>query len=293
MNSHTWILKTEIFSNFLLVGQDDFQLSTPPHPSFRNIKIEPVFNEKQKQTGRFMIEIHFVIKTEEEKPKPHIPADIGRDIFNIYMDLLTFLSGYPIILTKQIVLYYEYPDHKNFRQLVFPTVIDFPSPPIPLTNKDILSKTLDKKKREILAWFRRGLQEKNIINSILAFFISLEILSNQFPCEVTNKKICSKCGNETTLKPGTRQKVENLLLNEIRYTPNQFESIWDQGRNKLFHGGLEITADNERELHKLRDDLIVAIVKGMKKLLKLKESDPPTATSWDIKINDPIADIEF
>ena len=83
------------------------------------------------------------------------------------------------------------------------------------------------------------------------------------------------------------------MFNEIDRARIQFEFIWEKGRNKIFHGGFELTADNKREMHKLRDELVVAIVKGLKRLFEINYSAPPRSVSQYFPISDSFLRTEY
>jgi hypothetical protein len=78
----------------------------------------------------------------------------------------------------------------------------------------------------------------------------------------------------------------------VGYSESTVEAIWKL-RNDIFHGGFTRSAQNERELHALRDQLLLSIVKGTKVLLKMKKSDPPSEEPAYWAFTDPILDIEY
>ena len=121
---------------------------------------------------------------------------------------------------------------------------------------------------------------------------ALDLLSNQFKTEKKQIRTCAKCGHRSQIAPSTKQKVENLLINEIGYTRQQFRSIWDT-RNNLSHGGFEITARNLRPLHKVRQDVALTIIKGMKKLLGLDSTVLPEEVPPQVAFSDPLLDVEY
>ena len=293
MSIQIWDLKGEIIGNFFLVYEEVLRPSTPPpHPAVRNLVIEPEFNDKNKQTGKFNIDLTFEVDSKEDKPAPNVIADIGRDIFNIYVDLLAFLSGYPIRILKPPYIVHNYPGTNKYRHISFPSQQAVLEPLVPLINTSIFTAKLEQKYAMILAWLRRALQEKDVINSILALFIPLEILANQFPCEEKVVDRCQNCGHVVESRPGMRIQVQNLLLNEIGYKSEQFERIWEL-RNEIFHGRFLISSEKIRELNISRQDLILAIIKGMKKLLGIGRSEPPREVPPSWAFTDPILDVEY
>jgi len=288
-----WDIKGEIIGNFFLVYEEILNFSTPPpHPAIRKFVIDPEFNDKNVQTGKFNIDITFAIDTEEEKPPPNMVADVGRDIFNMYVDLLAFLSGNPIRILSPPYIVHNYPGTNKYRRISFPSHQAVLEPPIPLINTSIFTTKLEQKHGRILAWLRRALQERDIINSILTLFIPLEILANLFPCGEKVVVSCENCGCVIESRPGMRIQVQNLVLNEIGYSNEQFKRIWET-RNEIIHGRLLISADQIRDLNIVKQDLILAIIKGMKKLLGIDSSKPPREVPYGFSIGDSFLDLEY
>ena len=278
MGIQIWDIESVIIGSFFIDSVTELEASiSPKYPIVRKFFLNPEFNDKNEQTGKFTIIITFEIDVKENKQaKDSIAeiADIGRDIFNTYMDMLAFLSVHTIHIVKQPVLRYNYPGTNKYKIIEFPSQQATVRSPIPLKNTSIFKKELGKKHRLILKWLKRALQEKDIINSILSSFIPLEILANQFPC---NKKLyvkCDKCGYIKESRLGIRIQVENLLINELGYSNEQFKKIWEL-RNDIFHGNLEITTGKIRDLNLIRQDIIFAIINGMNKLLGIASYELP------------------
>ena len=158
-------------------------------------------------------------------------------------------------------------------------------------NQSVKKFVLDLNQR-ILSWWRKGLDEKDLVNSLTSYMAALDLLSNQFKTKKKQIRTCAKCGYQSQIAPGLKQKVESLLIDEIGYTHQQFSSIWET-RNKLSHGGFEITADNLKGLHKVRQDVALSIIKGMKKLLGLDSTAPPVEVPPQFAFGDPLQDIDY
>jgi len=292
MNIQIWNLKGEISGNFFLVCRENLESTFPPYPGVKKFIIDPEFNKRNEQLGKFIIKITFEINVKGDKPLTNVIADIGRDIFHSYVDLLAFLSGYPIRILKPLILTYNYPGTNKYRQIRFPSKEAVLEPPVPLLNTSIFKVKLESKHSKILAWLRRALQEQDVINSILAIFISLEILANQFPCKEMITVTCENCGHVKKIKPGMRNQIKNLLLNEIGYKNERFEQIWNL-RNDIMHGKLSISSEETRELHIIKKELILAVIRGMKKLLSIDSSNPPKEILPNGFFTDPLLDVEF
>ncbi len=293
MKKEIWNISATIAGNFFLVKKEHVLPKSPPHPSLKSLRLIPQFDEHGKQTGKFELEIQFEISFSEDQTNSKIPADLGRKLFYHFVDLLTFLSGYPIKVLKGPSLIFHYPDRKKHRIIAFSDESGTFGPMIPILNTSLLySLKLNSIQKRIMSWFRKGLQETDIVNSIISFCVSVEILANQFPCTEKINRKCQHCGHVSAIDPGMRQKIESFIVKKIGFTESEFENVW-KVRNKLLHGGYDSNAFNTPELHSARELLIVSIVKGIKKLLKLSTEEPPPENPSMFPFYDPILDVVY
>ena len=292
MSTQIWEIEGEIIGSFFIVSVEEIKVSElPKNPIVQEFLVLPEFNDKKEQTGKFKIKIIFKVESKDEKPPPNLIADIGREIFNSYIDLLVFISGDSVRMINNPTLKHNYPETNKYRCITFPSQQAEVRSPVPLSTL-IFKKILEQKHNQILAWFRKALQEKDIINSTIALFIPLEILANQFTCEEKIIEKCDNCGYEKKLRPGMRIQVENFLINEIGYENNQFLKIWKL-RNDIFHGRLSMTLEQIRDLHSIKRELTLAIIKGMKKLIGIDSSEFPKEEIPGPLFADSFLDIEY
>ena len=286
-----WKLIATISGNFFLVTEELIKSSDPPHPALRRFELQPEFDDANNQTGRFVIDIDLSFDSSISIDKNEL-ADIGRDIINFYCEFLSFLSGHPVQIVKNPELTYNYPGTKKFRKILFPTQKANLIPPTPLFNSALLSNTIDPKLTRILALFRMGISEKDVYISFVLLTTALDLVSNFYSFEGNFIRKCSKCGHEEIIRPGIKQKVENLLVNELNYSTDKFDAIWET-RNKAIHGGLDLSSETRRELHNTRMDVQLAVVKSIKIILNLGSDDPPPETPPHWSFSDALLDVEY
>lgn len=206
MKQQIWELTSDVTGNFIITSEDNLTFEKPPHPSIKKITLMPHFNDQGNQTGTFSLEIKLAIDIEnEDKPSTYYVADIGRNAFNFYIEVLTFLSLSPVLVIKAPALTYNIPGTNQFRLISFPSEQATISHPLPISGKSFLSIQLNNEIRKIMGWLRIGLQEKDIITIILALFTCVEILSHQFEnSELRISRTCSNCGFEEKIRLGTK-----------------------------------------------------------------------------------------
>ena len=115
MDNQIWTIKALINGNFFLVNKDALQTTEWPHPNVRGLLIKPHPNEEKKSNGLFDLDIKFIVENDNA---PEI-ADLGRNILDIYINLLTFLSGCPVNLAKDPYLTYDYTGTNKHRKKIF------------------------------------------------------------------------------------------------------------------------------------------------------------------------------
>ena len=286
-----WTLTCKISGNFYLVREEFINSSASPFPQLRQVTITPVFNEKNEQTGIFEFQMEYLVGSQEGDPPPNVIADAGRDMLRYHLDLLTFLSGHNVTLLDMPRIIHRRPRTNKYRALSFPAKQAKLRAPVPLTYTSLFAFEIEPHIRRILAWLRKSLQEEDVVDSFISLCIASELLSHQFEFEGDSFRKCKKCGYEELISPGTRQRLEHFL-SQVGCSDDTVEAIWGL-RNKVFHGGFIRSAQNERELHALRDQLLLSIVKGTKMRLKMKNSDPPFEKPAYWAFTDPILDIEY
>lgn len=287
-----WTLTCKISGSFFLVREESIKSSASPFPQLRRVILDPVFNEKNEQTGTFEFQMEYLVGPQEGDPPANVIADAGRDMLGYHLDLLAFLSGHNVTLLGKPRMVHKRPGTSRSRALFLADQQASLIPPVPLTYTSLFAFKLEPQMRRILAWLRNALQEEDVVDSFISLCTASELLSHQFEFNGNSIRKCKKCGYEELISPGTRQRLEHFLVKQVGCSDHTVEAIWKL-RNKVFHGGFIRSAQNERELHALRDQLLLSIVKGTKMLLKMEKSDPPFEEPAYWAFTDPILDIEY
>ena len=292
INHQLWTLTCKITGNFFLVREESIKSSASPFPQLRRVTLAPVFNRKNEQTGTFEFQMEYLIGPYEGDPPANVIADAGRDMLGYHLDLLAFLSGHNVILLGKPRMVHKRPGTSRSRALFLAYQQASLTPPVPLTYTSLFAFKLEPQMRRILAWLRKALQEEDVVDSFISLCTASELLSHQFELNGNSIRKCKKCGYVERISPGTRQRLEYFLVKQVGCSDVTAEAIWKL-RNKVFHGGFSRSAQNERELHARRDQLLLSVVKGTKMLLKMKKSAPPFEDPAYWAFTDPILDIEY
>ena len=80
LSNQLWTLKAKVTGNFFLVSKEELTSYGAPHQSVKRFVLDPDFDDNNRQTGKFNLEVDFVVDSDEEKPPSSIPADLGKDL---------------------------------------------------------------------------------------------------------------------------------------------------------------------------------------------------------------------
>jgi len=292
MSEQIWSIDAFVSGSFFLVKAEELTSSSPPHPLVRKFQILPEFDNKNKQTGIFNIKIEFGVEAgEEEKPEAYIISDLARDILDYYLNLLTFLSGSEIKKVKPMNLRYEFPEGNRFRAIFYETESANLVPSAPLPHTYLFKKPINSKLSRCLAFYAYGIREKDVVISISFLLSALDMLSAQFKIEEKIIRECEKCGYKKELEAGTAAKMKHVITVVAGYSEDAFKDIWEI-RNSIFHGYIEISAENVRKILDKRSIVRITIIRAMKKLIGLNKDDLPLENdpNW---FADPVLDVEY
>ena len=276
MGDQLWTAKAKLSSNIVLAKTEAFSLPRPPFPCFRSMTLTPQLNDRHQQTGNFEIAVDFVMDNlETSGSATELVADVGREILDYYLGLLSFLCGDRVSLIAPPSFTFREPGTNRGKTVICGEQGDVP-PPFVLSGSS-LAVPLSPQHTRVLSYFWQAVGNTDIPESVMLFLVALEILANQIEVTVQRTRKCEQCGHETRLGPGVRERVQNLLVDVLHFSAVDFEDVWTI-RNQLFHGGVPLLAKDLRRLHVVRERVRVAVLRGMKHLLGLKDTDPPYAT---------------
>lgn len=292
MIEQIWTINAFVSGAFFLAKTEEISSGTPQHPLVRKFQIHPELDDKNRQIGIFNIKIDFGVEVgENEKPEAYIIADLARDIFDYYLNLLTFLTGSQLKITKPIDLKYEYPEGGRFRSIFYESESAILIPPIPLAHTYLFNAPIESKISRSLAFYTYGIREKDIITSTFFLLSALDMVAAQFKIEEKTIRECENCGFKKELEAGTAAKIKHVITVVAGFSEDEFKKIWDT-RNSIFHGYFTISPKNVREILDKRNIVRIALIKSIKNLIGLSSSDLPLETdpNW---FADPIMDVEY
>lgn len=286
----TWTAEADIIGDFFLVKEEELKPGHKPHPAILRMVLDPEFDDNNRQIGKFKLEISFELDAQQGKLPTNIPANIGRDLIDYYVDALAFLSGRPVKIAKGPTVKHQYTGTNKFRH-IFPAAEQATiAPPVPLLSHNLFDLPMDSKAARVLSWYSKGLQDKDVFSSLMHFIIALEVLANQFTGSQKVVRKCQHCGQESTLEPGVKQKISYLLTEIVGFSEQQVQEIW-RTRNDLVHGGFRETTSKAVDFLETKGLVAQAIMRGLTKLIRVDNLpiNSPRLDPWA----DPLLDVEY
>ncbi len=260
------------------------------------MSIEPILDDRGKETGVFKLEIDFVA-ADIDAPD-FLVADLARKLLEDALALLAFATGYPCILTKAPSARRPGVVAGTFRHLFFAAQLPLGpfgsgtlGPP-PLLDEALLCQSLTDEQAMVLAWYRMALTTSDYIESCTALFAALEPLAGSFPCTDTRTETCANCGAKRELGASMHQRVHSFLTKQGRLAPEKAEAIWGL-RNDMAHGRVARTMEQRRAMASLRDMLLAAMAQGLRIWLGTDYGGMPPPPEKLVSASDAILAVNY
>lgn len=156
------------------------------------------------------------------------------------LDRLTFLSGAPATLVE-LGLFYDEEELEEcikgqrpaFTASIGGTFCRTTTPFANVTAMPNMKPTVGAKRA--LRWFRKALSSESVEDRFLAYYVSLECISNDVKETTTKTQICQSCG-ESTGNPKAQTEGIKWLLKQRGLNPSKDFRKLTNARGKLVHG---------------------------------------------------------
>jgi len=286
--STVWQVKAELQTSLAIVQQDNLRGAGPVHPSLKRLALEPAFTEDGQPTG-----ILGVVAEIELNDNGEAAFDVARDVINTLADFAALLTAAPAIVVKGPTVVTDDPDDPTKHTTMIPGTMKLLYPPVPLLATQLFQQSIRPELRRVMAWYRRGIsEEQDVVGSLASLFTALDLLGNEFECTTKRTRKCQACKKVFDLKPGTTDKNRNVLENVAKLDAADARTVL-KAREKVVHGGLDLTSQDIRELEGVRVHLSVALIRGLKRALHLGESEPPPEGYPNLPFADPVLTVDY
>ena len=127
-----------------------------------------------------------------------------------------------------------------------------------------------------LFWLRRGLAEKDSLETYASLMVCLQCIARELIKLPADVKCCPKCKAEiATSGPGINALVRELVVNKIGAPKDLFDKIWEARNAVVAHGNKTISADVLLEITELKATAIMLCFDGIKLAMGMPKENAP------------------
>lgn len=127
-----------------------------------------------------------------------------------------------------------------------------------------------------LFWLRRGLAERDPIETFSSLMVSLQIMARQLVVQEPVVRYCKSCGNKyDSQEPSITSLMRELVVSRLGASTQLFNRLWKARNAVVAHGNKTITAEVVLELTDLKFDAAILAFKGIKLGLGMPLDMPP------------------
>jgi hypothetical protein len=128
-----------------------------------------------------------------------------------------------------------------------------------------------------LVWLRRGLAERDPIETFSSLMVSLQIMARHLVKKQPVTQHCPSCGAELeTQEPSITSLMRELIVSRLGATPKLFDRLWKSRNAIVAHGNRPITPEVFIELTELKFDAAVLAFQSIKLGLGIPKDSPPS-----------------
>lgn len=283
-----WEGRAHIQGHFRLLHEESVQPphESRPHAALLAWTIEPLDDNQSMFDLIFRFGIHA-----EEKAASGLVADVGREVLSAIINVMAFLSAAPVQLVKFDGFRTALGADRE-RAILFSSQWADLRPPVVLNSNAMALIRADTKLQRVLSWFRKGLEERDPFDAVTHLFIALNLLAHMFPIPGLRSRRCKACGNIEEIQPGDGDRFVHVLCHHVQLSEDEARRLWDL-RNRIFHGGADVTPVMRRELVEKRHVLAHAVVRASKRYLSLGPGDLPAEDIPVPFFSDALLDVEY
>ncbi|GAJ13156.1 unnamed protein product, partial [marine sediment metagenome] len=130
-----------------------------------------------------------------------------------------------------------------------------------------------------LSWFRRGIAERDPIETYSAFMVCLQILARISVPGKAIKTICPHCGEVLSeTEQSITSLVRELVTHKLGASKSMFNKIWKARNAIIAHGNAPITPQTLLELTELKFEAGQLALEGIKLSFGIPKAEPPFLT---------------
>jgi len=128
-----------------------------------------------------------------------------------------------------------------------------------------------------LFWLRRGLAERDPIETFSALMVCLQIMARHIVVGQPVVRHCPSCGSQLEVtEPSITSLTRELIVSRLGVSPELFERLWKARNAVVAHGNLSVTPQVLLDLTELKFDAAILAFQSIKLGLGMPLDLPPS-----------------
>jgi hypothetical protein len=204
------------------------------------------------------------------------PADsMARMLIERFVALVSFFAGVTVVVAHPQTTTRQSDGHA--RCLLRPTGrSEAPKVEFSLSDAQLMSLSPHPTIFSALFWLRRGMAERDALETFSALMVCLQILARDAVSLAPTRTFCTSCGAETEIKPASISSiVREYVVGTLGESDELFNRMWKVRNVVTAHGNRDVTPEVLLELTELKLAAATLCCKGVKLALGLDPAMPP------------------
>jgi len=126
-----------------------------------------------------------------------------------------------------------------------------------------------------LFWLRRGLAERDPLDTYAALMVSLQAIAREVVGPQQVEKHCPKCSAVLSSEGSVSSMVRQLVVGSLGASPEVFSRLWKARNAVVAHGNTMVTADTFLELTELKFEAATLCYRGINLAMGIMGDDGP------------------
>jgi len=191
-----------------------------------------------------------------------------------FLSLLSFFAGLKLsaIHIQPTVMHdghYRVILHSIQRASVPKSKMEFPNNLKAITPNDQIFSAM--------SWLRRGLAERDSVDTFSAFMVCIQIIATQMVNKQLSEITCPECGAKLgNTQQSITSQVKELVVSKLGASNKLFKRIWKARNAVIAHGNVPVTPDVILELTDLKFEAANLAYKAIKFSLGMPLDSPPS-----------------
>jgi len=250
-------------------------------PEVYDIKLTDGQNDETQEPAT-LVTVAFYIRSRNTINGSTADDEIRRDLHNTshglmerVLGVLSLCAGMKVSsIQRQITVSYQQGKYKKILPPAGRASIPKISFSIP---QELCGKLIPDYVFSALLWLRRGLAERDPIETFSAFTVCLQILARELVTIEPTIEKCPSCGAELKPSPPSiTSLVKELVVSRLGADLGLFKRLWDARNAVVAHGGRSVTANVFLDLTELKFDAADLAFRGIKLALGLPLDSKPS-----------------